>query len=98
MWHWHIPIVLSIITIFDPAIAIIKRDFKFAALVEGAVFLSCGLRQMFAKYYFSNPAHVTLPNPRRPLVSVSSRSIRHNALVGGHPGPRKKADENSSTR
>jgi hypothetical protein len=24
--------------------------------------------------------------------------LRHNALVGGHPGPRKKADENSSTR
>ena len=76
------------------------------------------------------------PNPRRPLVSVSSRSgrirkllpqlrvcvfrlvtmvricctrslgrlnfldllLRHNALVGGHPGPRKKADEHSSTR
>jgi hypothetical protein len=71
------------------------------------------------------------PNPRGPLVSVSSRSrrirkflprlrvcvfrlvtmvrilctrslgrlnlldflLRHNALVGGHPGPRKKADE-----
>ena len=76
------------------------------------------------------------PNPRRPLVSVSSRSrrirmfrpqlcvcvsrlvtmvciwctrslgrlnfldllLRHNTLVGGHPGPRKKADEHSSTR
>ena len=24
--------------------------------------------------------------------------LRHNALVGGHPGPRKKADEHSSTR
>ena len=76
------------------------------------------------------------PNPRRPLVSVSSRSgrirkllpqlrvcvfrlvtmvriwctrslgrlnfldflLRHSALVGGDPGPRKKADEHSSTR
>jgi hypothetical protein len=76
------------------------------------------------------------PNPRRPLVSVSSRSghirkllpqlrvcvfrlvtmvrvwctrslgrlnfldllLRHNALVGGHLGPRKKADEHSTTR
>ena len=24
--------------------------------------------------------------------------LRHNALVGGHPGPRKKADKHSSTR
>ena len=83
-----------------------------------------------------NPRTSPIPNPRRPLVSVSSRSrrirkllpqlcvcvsrlvtmvciwctrslgrlnfldllLRHNALVGGHPGPRKKADEHSSTR
>jgi hypothetical protein len=36
------------------------RDFKFAALAEGAFFSSHGLRQMFAKYYFNNPTHVTL--------------------------------------
>ena len=24
--------------------------------------------------------------------------LRHNALIGGHPGPRKKADGHSSTR
>ena len=82
------------------------------------------------------PRTSPFPNPRRPLVSVSSRSrrirkllpqlcvcvsrlvtmvcrwctrslgrlnfldllLRHNALVGGRPGPRKKADEHSSTR
>jgi hypothetical protein len=37
------------------------RDFKFSALAEGAYFSSLGLRQMFAKYYFNNPPHVTLP-------------------------------------
>ena len=77
---------------------------------------------------FRNDCFLTFPNPRRPLVSVSSRSRRirkllpqlcvcdsrlvtmvciwctrsigrlnfldlllpHNALVGGHPGPRKR--------
>jgi hypothetical protein len=39
----------------------VLRDFNFAALAEGAFFLSRGLRQMFAKYYFNNPTHVTLP-------------------------------------
>ena len=39
----------------------VLRDFKFAALAEGAFFSSRGLRQMFAKYYFNNPTHVTLP-------------------------------------
>jgi len=84
----------------------------------------------------TTPRTSPFPNPRRPLVSVSSRSrrirklvpqlcvcvsrlvtmvciwctrslgrlnfldllLRHNALVGGHPGPRKRADEHSSTR
>ena len=84
----------------------------------------------------TTPRTSPFPNPRGPLVSVSSRSghirkllpqlhvcvfrlvtmvrmwctrslgrlnfldllLRHNALVGGHPGPRKKADEHSSTR
>ena len=84
----------------------------------------------------TTPRTSPFPNPRRPLVSVSSRSrrirkllpqlcvcvsrlvtmvciwctrslgrlnfldllLRHNALVGGHPGPRKKAEEHSSTR
>ena len=85
---------------------------------------------------FSGVRTSPFPNPRRPLVSVSSCSgrirkllpqvrvcvfrlvsmvriwftrslgrlnffdllLRHNALVGGHPGPRKKADEHSYTR
>ena len=84
----------------------------------------------------TTPRTSPFPNPRRPLVSVSSRSrrirkllpqlcvcvsrlvtmvciwftrslgrlnfldllLRHNALVGGHPGPQEKADEHSSTR
>ena len=84
----------------------------------------------------TTPRTSPFPNPRGPLVSVSSNSrricellpqlhvcafrlvtmvriwctrslgrlnlldilLRHNALVGGHPGPRKKADEHSSTR
>jgi hypothetical protein len=33
----------------------VLRDFKFAAIAEGAFFSSRGLRQMFAKYYFNNP-------------------------------------------
>jgi hypothetical protein len=37
------------------------RDFKSAALAEGAFFSSRGLRQVFAKYYFNNPTHVALP-------------------------------------
>jgi hypothetical protein len=32
-----------------------------AAPAEGYFFSSRGLRQMFAKYYFKNPKHVTLP-------------------------------------
>jgi hypothetical protein len=37
------------------------HDFKLAAPAEGYFFSSRGLRQMFAKYYFNNPTHVTLP-------------------------------------
>ena len=111
----------------------VLSDFKLSAPAEGYFLSSRVLRQMFAKYYFNNPTPRTspFPNPRKPLVSVSSRSgrirkwlpqlhvcvfrlvtmvrvsctrslcrlnlldilLRHNALVGGHPGPWKKADE-----
>jgi hypothetical protein len=54
----------------------VLRDFKFAALAEGSFFLSRGLQQTFAKYYFNNPAHVTLPRS-----SVSSRSRRIRKLL-----------------
>jgi hypothetical protein len=114
----------------------VLRDFKFAAPVEGYFFSLRGLRQMFAKFYFNNPTHVTLLQSSRAsclnMVSlwahskvaaaascmclspscdganVVHRSLgrlnlldilrRQNVLVDGHPGPRKKADEHSSTR
>ena len=37
------------------------KRFCFTAENKGAFFSSRGLRQMFAKYYFNNPTHVTLP-------------------------------------
>jgi hypothetical protein len=37
------------------------RNFKLSAPAKGYFFSSRGLRKMFAKYYFNNPAHVTLP-------------------------------------
>ena len=35
---------------------------------------------------------------RRSRLNFMDLLLRHNALVGGHPGPREKADEHSSTR
>ena len=51
----------------------VLRDFKFAALAEGAFFSSRGLRQMLAKYYFNNSTHVTLPqSPRASCLGIVS--------------------------
>ena len=56
----------------------VLRDFKFAALAEGASFSSRGLRQMLAKYYFNNPTHVTLPQSSKAsclgIVSLEAHS------------------------
>jgi hypothetical protein len=99
-------------------------------------FIKLNLQQHIYQLYFQAPSTTSttprtspFPNPRRPLISVSSRSrrirkllpqlcvcvshlvtmvciwctrslgrfnfldllLRHNALVGGHPGPRKKS-------
>jgi hypothetical protein len=54
------------------------RDFKFAAFAEGAFFSSRGLRHMFAKYYFNNLSHVTLPQSSKAsclgIVSLEAHS------------------------
>jgi hypothetical protein len=54
------------------------RDFQLSALAEGYFFSSRGLRQMFAKYYFNNPTHVTLPQSSRAsclgIVSLGAHS------------------------
>jgi hypothetical protein len=56
----------------------VLRDFKFAALAEGYFFSSRGLRQMFAKYYFNNLTHVTLPQSSKAsclgIVSLEEHS------------------------
>jgi hypothetical protein len=56
----------------------VLRDFKFAALAEGAFFSSRGLRQMFAKYYFNNPTHVAFPQSSKAsclgIVSLEAHS------------------------
>jgi hypothetical protein len=50
------------------------RNFKLSAPAKGYFFSSRGLRKMFAKYYFNNPAHVTLPqSPRASCLFMSSR-------------------------
>jgi hypothetical protein len=54
------------------------RDFKLSAPSEGYFFSSRGLRQMFAKYYFNNSTHVTLPQSSRAsclgIVSLEAHS------------------------
>jgi hypothetical protein len=56
----------------------VLRDFKFAALAEGDFFSSRGLWKMFAKCYFNNPTHVTLPQSSRAsclgIVSLEAHS------------------------
>ena len=56
----------------------VLRDFRFAALAESAFFSSRGLRQMFAKYYFNNPTHVTIPQSSKAsclgIVSLEAHS------------------------
>jgi hypothetical protein len=56
----------------------VLRDFKLAAPAEGYFFSRRGLRQMFAKYYFNNPTHVTLPQSSRAsclgIVSLGAHS------------------------
>jgi hypothetical protein len=56
----------------------VLRDFKLAAPAEFYFFSLRGLRQMFAKYYFNNPTHVTLPQSSRAsclgIVSLGSHS------------------------
>ena len=67
----------------------VLRDFKFAALAEGAFFSSRGLRQMLAKYYFNNPAHVTLPQSTKAsclgIVSLEAHSQGNDGVHMVHP-------------
>ena len=55
----------------------VLRDFKLAAPAGGYFFSSLGLRQMFAKYYFNNPTHVT-------LLRISRASCLGIVSLGAH--------------
>jgi len=51
----------------------VLSDFKLSAPAEGYFLSSRVLRQMFAKYYFNNPTHVTLPqSPRASCLGIVS--------------------------